>query len=898
MNDCSEQDEPAGILKRLDIAYLRVGPDGLVLQVSQAFVRMSGRLSHELEGQPLFDVLRFEEGDQRAIRELLHEPRDVRQIACQLDTPDGVRRSISLRVNSNREGGFEAVANDVTSWAEERARLQDESRCYRNVSELASDCAYVFRVLPGGELEHEWVFGSLVDITGYTVDEIHARGGWEVLLHPDDMPIAEAQLREVLDGQRSVVEYRIVTKEGRIRRIRDVARAVFDSEGGQVMRIEGALRDVTERRQMERDLAESHDRYLALFESVNAAIFIADAETGILLDANTDAERLVGRSRDQLIGMHQSELHPKGEAERYREMFRQHVNADRVVSVEAQVVRLDGTHVPVSIYGSQTEFDGRVCQLGVFHDLTEGKRAEAVMRKENELRRAIIKHAAEGIAVCHAVRDFRTVEFTIWNDRMVELTGYTREEINRIGWFEALWPDLILRDQARRRFNQVFSGQELLGDIHEVVRKDGQHRRLSFSKSLLEGDGGAAHVLALISDMTDRERMLEHLRQSEKMEAIGQLAGGIAHDINNQLAGIMGLAELMSHELSRLPASPPITKAAGRANQVVDICIRARGVTQQLLAFARRGRYRTERVDVHEVVEQVVSMLSHSIDKRIQLVVHSKPGIAIVQGDSSQIQSALLNIAINARDAMPNGGQLTFEVVLDKGSEDSKSRFVRIAITDTGTGMSEATRQKIFEPFFTTKPPGKGTGMGLAAAYGTVENHGGRLQVDSRLGHGTTFHVLLPYQPDSYRDGLPAPPSEHRPRRKARILLADDEETVRETLAAMLHQAGHEVITCADGEAALEEYRKRWRELDLVVLDMVMPRRGGHEVFRDMLQLNPDVRVLLISGHTVDLEAREVLELGAAGFLQKPFSFDSLTKVVDQVLSSSGRVKQDQPPRP
>jgi PAS domain S-box-containing protein len=896
MNKFSDHEDLASIVKRLDIAYLRVGPDGLVHRVSQAFVRMSGRVSHELEGRPLFDVLRFEEGDQRVIRELLIEPRAARELPCRLDTPDGVCRSITLRVTSNLKGGFEAVAHDVTFWANERDRLCDEARRYRNVSELASDCAYVFRVLPGGDIEHQWVFGSLVDITGYSVDEIHERGGWQVLLHPDDLPIAEAQLRDLLDGQRSVVEYRIITKDGRIRRIRDVARAVFDS--GRVTRIEGALRDVTERRQMERDLAESHDRYLALFESVNAAIFIADAETGILLDANTDAEKLVGRSRDQLIGMHQSELHPKGESERYREMFRQHVDSDRVVSVEAEVIRLDGTRVPVSIYGSQTEFDGRVCQLGVFHDLTEGKRAEAVMRKENELRRAIIKHAAEGIAVCHEVNDARTVEFTIWNDRMVELTGYTREEINRIGWFEALWPDLILRDQARERFHRIFSGEELLGDVRDVVRKDGQHRRLLFSKSLLEGDGGAAHVLALISDMTDRERMLEHLRQSEKMEAIGQLAGGIAHDINNQLAGIMGLAELMAHELSRLPASPPITKTAGRANQVVDICIRARGVTQQLLAFARRGRYRTERVDVHEVVEQVVSMLSHSIDKRIQLIVHSKPGVAIVQGDSSQIQSALLNIAINARDAMPNGGQLTFEVTLDEGFEGSKPSFVQIKITDTGTGMSEVTRQKIFEPFFTTKPPGKGTGMGLAAAYGTVENHGGRLQVDSRLGHGTTFCVLLPYQPEPYRDGVTPRSSEHRPRRKARILLADDEETVRETLAAMLHQAGHEVITCADGESALEEYGKRWRELDLVVLDMVMPRRGGHEVFRDMLQLNPDVRVLLISGHTVDLEAREVLQLGAAGFLQKPFSFDSLTNVVDQVLSSAGRVKQDRPPRP
>lgn len=885
------------MLERLRFAQIRTRDDGVIDFASPAMSALCDCAVRELEGRSLFDLFRFDHGDEPIVRAALHGEGEAVELPCELRQHEGSVRSVSLHLVPRTDApGLEAVVRDVTACAEERARLREEVSRFRSVSELTTDCAYAFRVTPAGDLAFEWVTSSALQrVTGFTVEEIQARGGWSTLLHPDDLPVAEEQLAEVMQGNQSTVEYRVVDKDGSVRRVRDIARPIRDAGGARVVRVEGVLRDITERRRMERALAESRDRYRALFESANAAIFIADAETGALLDANHDAELLMRRSRAELIGMHQSELHPKAELGRYRQMFSKHVSLERVVSVEAEVARPDGSHVPVAIYGSHFDLDGRVYQIGVFHDLTEQKRAEVRRRKDDELRQAIIDHAAEGITLCHPVEGPPGVAFTIWNDRMVELTGYTLEEINRLGWFEALWPDAIRRERARAQVERLLGGEELIGQVHEVVRKDGSRRTFSFSASVLEGDGGKAQVLALISDLTDRERMLQQLRQSEKMEAVGQLAGGIAHDFNNQLAGIMGLADLMTRELSR--ADEGAGKSLERARQIVEICKRARDVTQQLLAFARRGRYRALPIDLHDMVHQIASILTHSIDKRIRLSVDSVPGLATVHGDPSQIQNALLNIALNARDAMPNGGELRFDVSVQPGSPDEEGpeAWAEVAVTDTGTGMSDATRQRVFEPFFTTKPQGKGTGMGLAAAYGTIKSHGGNVDVVSALGRGSTFRVLLPRHVPVH-ESLPPPVQQvHASMPGARILVVDDEAFVRETLAEILRQSGHDVTCCVDGEEAAQLYRTRWREIDLVVLDMVMPRRGGHDVFRDMLAINPKVQVLLVSGHSVDLEAREVLALGAAGFLQKPFSMDALVQMVGKILGSA---TLDRPPRP
>lgn len=855
----------------LDLAHLSTGPDLAITNVSAAFEKLSAQAEADLIGKCLTHVLCFDDADEAAIRRLMHQPGGAIDTPCSLQTPSGLKRQLTLRVAAvfGGEIGLEIVAQDVTFWEEERARLREEARRCRTISDLTSDCAYAIRVLPGGRLQHDWVLGAFSDITGFTLAELRDQGGWATLIHPDDHRITERQLQKVLAGQDTVATYRIWSKSGGIRWVRDVARSVRSSLEGPVIRIEGALQDVTDQHELEQQLTASRDRYRALFESVNAAIFIADASTGIILDVNNDAERLVGRSRDELIGSHQSELHPPNQGDHYRDMFRQHVFTERASSVEAEVMHASGIRIPVAIFGSRSEVEGRVWQIGVFHDLTEHRRAENAAREQDALNRAIIEHAAEAIGVFFGKGD--RIEFVLWNDRMVELTGYERDAVNEIGWFAALWPEDSMRQRGEARFARLLAGEELRAEVWEIVRKGGELRQVSMSVSRLD-ERNDGRVLVLIRDVTDRERHLERRRHSEKMEAIGQLAGGVAHDFNNQLTGIMGLAELLARELEGRPAE--------RARQISAICDRTRDLTQQLLAFARRGRSRTMVVDMREVVREAVSLLAHTIDKRIELTTTTCDAGAMVRGDPALLQNAILNIALNARDAMPAGGKISFGVeVFDTGSD------VVVSIADTGTGMSEETRRRLFEPFFTTKPRGRGTGMGLATAYDTVNDHGGRIEVDSVLGRGSVFRVFLPCAKDSQPDEIGATAAMESPSRRATILLADDEPSVRNTMTDMLRILGHTVLACADGDEALQVIRDRFEDIDLVVLDIVMPRRAGRDVLRDMRVIDPDARVLLISGYAADVDTREDVSLGAAGFLQKPFSIETLSGLVDEMLS-------------
>ena len=878
------------MLEQTGHAYFRTDGEGRFQEASRGWERLTGRSVADLIGVRMGDLLRFDEGESCPVLEALQTGRAATSAACRVLSDDGLTRWIELSAVPQRASdgsivGTRGLARDITFWKEETTRLRETAERYRVLSEITSDCTYSFRIGPSGDVAGEWASNAIERLTGFTVDDIRARG-WESLLLPADLPIAHGQLQSILQGEQCTVEYRMVTRDGSHRWVRDTARPVLDASG-RVTRIEGGLQDITQQRSMEAELAESLDRYRTLFENANAAILIADVDTGLLVDVNTDTERLFGRSRSELIGMHQSELHPPEELDRYREMFRQHTSAERYASFEAEIIRGDGRRVPVSIHGSSLTFGGRLLQIGVFQDLTERKVVEEALQRENAFRRIIIERAAQGMAVCRFVRGNKRLAFTVWNDRMTELTGYSIDEINRVGWFSALWPEEQERERARERMSFSREGQDARDETWDVVRKDGERRRLSISTTHLEGAGEERQVLALVSDLTERERMTEQLRQSEKMEAIGQLAGGIAHDFNNQLAGIMGLADLLR---LRLHADEELASQAAR---IVSICDRSRGLTQQLLAFARRGQYQNTPIDMHDVVREVVSLLAHSIDKRISIRQELHAEASHCMGDPSQLQSAILNIALNARDAMPQGGELTF-TSWNEPVAPSVEGLV-LSVRDTGVGMTEDTRRRIFEPFFTTKPPGRGTGMGLAAAYGTVRLHHGRLDVESTAGVGSVFRVHLPScaTPGEHEALVNSDQTATKDQHVAHVLLVDDEYEVREAVRAMLEALGYQVTVCANGRDAADQYRERWREVDAIVLDMVMPQRSGRQTYLALREINPEARVLLISGHSVESKAQSVIEAGAAGFLQKPFSLHALSHAMSTLLDRAADSQRD-----
>jgi PAS domain S-box-containing protein len=421
----------------------------------------------------------------------------------------------------------------------------------------------------------------------------------------------------------------------------------------------------------------------------------------------------------------------------------------------------------------------------------------------------------------------------------------------------------------------------------EGIREDGERFPIQVVASPVEYDGMHAHATA-VTDMTEKKRLQERVEQSQKLEALGQLAGGVAHDFNNQLGGILGYAELLNLRLTE-----PALKEY--VNNILLCARRAGDLTSQLLAFARRGKYQSVPVDLHECIREVIGILERSMDKRIRVIQRLEAEHAVTSGDPTLLQNALLNLAINARDAMPDGGELIFDTKLAELDGEycaslpydvQPGRFVRVCVTDTGTGIPREIESRIFEPFFTTKEVNKGTGMGLAAVHGTIKQHGGAINIYSEPGHGTTFRLYLPLcakLPEATRREEAVTPA----RGPACVLVVEDEDVLRALAGEMLTDAGYTVRMQSDGPGAIAYYREHREEIDLVLLDMVMPDMGGQETFQALRTVDPEVRVVLASGYSINGAAQSLLDQGVRGFVQKPFTQAKLTRCIAEALDNT-----------
>jgi PAS domain S-box-containing protein len=468
------------------------------------------------------------------------------------------------------------------------------------------------------------------------------------------------------------------------------------------------------------------------------------------------------------------------------------------------------------------------------------------------------------------------------NPAWTKVLGWSLDELLARPWIELVHPE----DRAAtvEADGRLASGATVTAFENRYLCRDGSYRLLSWNSFPLAPE---RIIYAVVRDLTETRRMQERLQHIEKMDAIGQLAGGIAHDFNNQLVGILGYSEMLSRNLT----DPKLRRFA---EEISAAAHRSADLTRSLLAFARKGKMRAEPLDVHALLHDLVGLLNHTLGKHIVIRYDGKAGQAIVQGDATQLQSALLNLALNARDAMPAGGELVFSTSIERLDEETcgsylpellAGKFLCIAVTDTGVGMDEATRKRVFEPFFTTKGSGHGLGLGLAAVYGTVQSHGGVVTLSSDVGCGTTFRVYLPLHDAAV--GSRSPDREARVRqttRGGRVMVVDDEQVVRDVTAATLREGGYQVEAFASGPAAVAHYERAWRETDVVVLDLVMPEMSGRDVFRALRQVNPAVRVILVTGFSLNGEAQSILDEGAKAFLQKPFRVEALLEAVERVL--------------
>lgn len=514
---------------------------------------------------------------------------------------------------------------------------------------------------------------------------------------------------------------------------------------------------------------------------------------------------------------------------------------------------------------------GNVTKLrGTFYDITDLRRAEGEISTIFDMSLVMI-----------CIADLNSSTFVRVNSAFTSILGYDEEELYSRSFLEFIHPDDV--EETQRLVSEMLQrGEKVLSFVNRYRHKDGTYRWLAWN-SHPRPDLGITYATAI--DISEQREMQERLRQMEKMDAIGQLAGGVAHDFNNQLAGIVGYADML---LSRLK-DPELHQFT---EKIMVAANRAGDLTQKLLAFARKGQYESVPVDIHSIIEEVVGILHHSIDKRIKIKPHLIADPSITKGDPGQIQNALLNLAINASDSMQKGGTLVFETAVAELDADycvsipyeiEPGSYVRISISDTGCGISSEDLEHIFEPFFTTKEVGKGTGMGLAAVYGTVKQHGGAINVYSEVGHGTIFRVYLPMEKGVLQP-LSVNHSVIKASRPASILIVDDEEMVRELIQAMLLRLGYQVHTESDGASGVAYFEKHWQDIDLVILDMVMPNLNGPETFRTLQKINPEVKVLLASGYSINGAAQGLMIEGVLGFIQKPFQYAALSSKVAQII--------------
>ncbi len=511
--------------------------------------------------------------------------------------------------------------------------------------------------------------------------------------------------------------------------------------------------------------------------------------------------------------------------------------------------------------------------------------AERARREREQTLRAILDHTVQFIGMLAP-----DGEVLLVNRTALDFVGaHPRDIIGKPFWETPWWAGSaetrrLIREAiagCRERAVPVVSHAQHTGSDGEVIEVD-------FSLSpILDADGQVVRLVAEGRDVTEAARLRQQLFQAQKLEAVGQLAGGVAHDFNNLLTSILGNAQFLHEEAA------PGSEEAGWAAAIIRASGRAAELTGQLLAFSRKGKFQDAAVDMHEVIREVLALLECSVDKRIALRSDLAATAPVVTGDPTQLQSALLNLGLNARDAMPAGGTLTFAtrnlptprgpVAADPPA--AADDHLEITVTDTGTGIAPEVRQRIFEPFFTTKDPGRGTGLGLAGVYGCVTNHGGAIDVSSQPGAGSTFSVRLPTsdQPVATPDAPPAPLI----RGAGRILVVEDEDAVRDLLDQALRRLGYETILCADGLAAEAVFREQADGIDLVILDLVMPRLGGAETFARLHAIASDVPVIIASGFSQNEAVEALRRAGAAGFLAKPYQLGQLSRTVQHHIRRS-----------
>ena len=558
---------------------------------------------------------------------------------------------------------------------------------------------------------------------------------------------------------------------------------------------------------------------------------------------------------------------------------------------EYRIIRPDGDIRFIHSEGEVAHDEaGRLRRLfGIVQDVTERRRAEAALRAAEQRLQHVVAFSPAVLLILELEGErIRRIGWTGENVR--EMLGFSPEEVSERDWFvNNLHPED--RERVIAETHESLFGRGRVANEFRFRRRDGSYLWCRAELRLTrDATGRPVEAIGSWSDITERKQLEEQFRQAQKMEAVGMLAGGVAHDFNNLLTIISGYSELL---LSELPPADPRREMISEIRQAGE---RAAGLTRQLLAFSRQTVLEPRVLDLNEVVRDNEKMLRRLIGEDVQLTTVLDPALSLVKVDPGQIGQVIMNLAVNARDAMPTGGKLAIKmdnVALDEASAamdpDAKpGRYALLSVADTGTGMTPEVRAHVFEPFFTTKGPGKGTGLGLATVYGIVKQSGGFISVHSEPGRGTIFKVYFPAVEGRVATGKSFAGIKLLARGTETILLVEDEDAVRAMARLALQQAGYTVLEARRGAEAIRLADEHGRPIHLLVTDVVMPDMGGRELVECLVLRRPDLKVLYLSGYTDDAVVRHGVLQAEVAFLQKPFTLTALTNRVREVLDAAG----------
>jgi two-component system, cell cycle sensor histidine kinase and response regulator CckA len=647
--------------------------------------------------------------------------------------------------------------------------------------------------------------------------------------------------------------------------------------------VRGSIIDISERLQADKALHASEKRFATAFQSSPMSLSINSLDDGRILAVNDYFLRTTGYTREELLGHTSLELNfwpSQAERDKAIELLRQHGS---VHDVESTFVTKSGEVRNVLFSIEMIEMDGTLCTLLAASDITERKRTEEALQRSAQEISDLYNNAPCGY---HALDQNGT--FLRINDTELQWLGYQPDEVIGIMNISQLIPKEFSQD-----FQSNFARLKRHGSLRDIefnlLRKDGSTLPVLLSSTVIKDPhGNFLMVNSTLFDITERKRLEEQFRQSQKMEAVGRLAGGIAHDFNNLLTAILGYSQLALLHLD------PADLLHDQIQEIRKAAERAALLTSQLLAFSRRQILQPKVLDLNSVVEEMDNMLRRLIGEDIALVTALEPALAPVKADPGQLAQVIMNLAVNARDAMPQGGQLTIltqNVNLDQEYAASHlaveaGAYVMLSVSDSGEGIAEEHLSHIFEPFFTTKEKGKGTGLGLSTIYGIIKQSGGAIWVSSELGKGACFKIYLP------RVEEPAEVSQERDfaldgeRGHETILLVEDEEIVRRLAINILKRSGYEVLEASGGMEALRQAEQYQGVIHLLLSDVVMPKMSGRELAERLVELRPQMKVLYMSGYTDDeFIHRGILELGTQ-FMQKPFTPDQLLQKVRDILDA------------